>query len=162
MANGLYQTEGIILNSADQGEADKVITVFTKDFGMLKLFARGTRRPSSKLNKFLNIFSHGRFGFVSGKDSWHLVDAQDLGGFSSVLEPEFAKATGFLERFCPGEGSEAGLWEVFMEFDRSRDELLFYSKALATLGYLEEEENKDGSRENLSRLVNEAIARSQL
>ncbi|MBI2609659.1 recombination protein O N-terminal domain-containing protein, partial [Candidatus Giovannonibacteria bacterium] len=30
MANGLYQTEGIILSYFDTGEADKVLNVFTK------------------------------------------------------------------------------------------------------------------------------------
>lgn len=162
MANGLYQTEGIILNSADQGEADKVLTIYTKEFGMIKLFARGTRRSSSKLNKFLNLFTYGKFGFVSGKDSWHLIDAEDLGKFDKIFEPEFGSVSNFMKRFSPGEGKEPKLWEVFWDFTRSGDEILFYAKALAILGYLDEKEIETHSRKNLAQLISGAIASSQL
>ncbi|OGF66916.1 DNA repair protein RecO [Candidatus Giovannonibacteria bacterium RIFCSPLOWO2_02_FULL_43_11b] len=162
MSNGLYQTEGIILNSQDQGEADKVLTIYTKEFGMMRLFARGTRRASSKLNKFLNLFTYGKFGFVSGKDSWHLIDAEDLGHFDKIFEPEFGRVSNFIKRFSPGEGKEPKLWEAFQDFTRSGDELLFYAKALAVLGYLDEKEILDISRENLSQFIYGAIARSQL
>src|SRR3989344_5545868 len=40
MANGLYQTEGIIFNSQDQGEADKVLTIYTKEFGRVSNFIK--------------------------------------------------------------------------------------------------------------------------
>ena len=162
MANGLYQTEGIILNSLDQGEADKVLTVFTKEFGMMRLFARGTRRVMSKLNKFLNLFSYGRFGFVSGRDSWHLVDAEDLEYLEVTFKPEFGRVSNFIERFCPGEGREKGMWEAFWDFIKSGDEILFYAEALCALGYLDEEEIKKSSREDLTKLISRAIASSQL
>ena len=154
MANGLYQTEGIILNSLDQGEADKVITVYTREFGMLRLFARGTRRSSSKLNKFLNIYSYGRFGFVSGKDSWHLIDAEDIRHFDSVLGnrerlESFGRVARFIERFHHGEMKDPeifGLIENAIHYLRDipgeilpEFELVFLSKALAIFGYLDEE-----------------------
>ena len=160
--NGLYQTEGIILNSMDQGEADKVLTVFTKEFGMLRLFARGTRRASSKLNKFLNLFSHIRLGFVSGKDSWHLIDVEDLESFDMILKPEFGRVSNFIERLCPGEGREVGMWEAFWNFVKSGDEISFYAEALSALGYLDEEEIQKSSREDLTKLVSRAISSSQL
>ena len=162
MANGLYQAEGIILNSLDQGEADKVLTVFTKEFGMMRLFARGTRRVTSKLNKFLNLFSYGRFGFVSGKDSWHLVDAEDLMHLEGIFKPEFGRISNFIERFCPGEGQEPGMWKAFWDFIKSGDEVLFYAEALCALGYLDEEEIQKSSREDLTKLISHAIASSQL
>ena len=160
--NGLYQTEGIILNSLDQGEADKVLTVFTKEFGMLRLFARGTRRASSKLNKFLNIFSYGRFGFVAGKDSWHLIDAEDFERFDAIFKPEFGRVSNFIERLCSDEGREVGMWEAFWNFIKSGDEMLFYAEALSALGYLDKEEIQKRSREELNKLISRAIAGSQL
>ncbi|OGF82566.1 DNA repair protein RecO [Candidatus Giovannonibacteria bacterium RIFCSPLOWO2_01_FULL_46_13] len=164
MSNGTYQTEGIVLNSLDQGEADKLITVYTKEFGMMRLFARGTRRPSSKLNKFLNIFSYARFGFVSGKDSWHLIDAEDLEYFDEVFKNReklfiLGKALRFIERLHHGEGRDEDVFclikntmdflkaappELFPEF-----ELIFYAKALALLGYLD----PSSLGENLENLI---------
>ena len=161
MANGLYQTEGIVLNRMEVGEADRILTVFTKEFGMLRLFARGVRRVSSKLNKFLNLFSYGRFGFVSGKDTWHLVDAEDIGRFEDNKLEALTRAANFLERFCRGEGKEPGLWEALLDFIENEDELLFYAKSLALLGYLDENEIQS-DRKDLAKLVSKAIARSQL
>ena len=161
MANGLYQTEGIVLNRMEVGEADRILTVFTKEFGMLRLFARGVRRVSSKLNKFLNLFSYGRFGFVSGKDTWHLVDAEDIGRFEDNKLEALTRAANFLERFCRGEGKEPGLWEALLDFIENEDELLFYAKSLALLGYLDENEIQS-DRKDLAKLVSRAIARSQL
>ena len=152
MSNGLYQTEGIILNSADQGEADKVVTIFTKEFGMLRIFARGTRRASSKLNKFLNVFSYGRFGFVSGKDSWLLVAAQDLFHFDEIFRNRerlavLGRMSRFIERLHHGEGEDPHIFALIknaMEFLRNTPkeileefELVFFAKALALLGYLD-------------------------
>ncbi|OGF95635.1 DNA repair protein RecO [Candidatus Giovannonibacteria bacterium RIFCSPLOWO2_12_43_8] len=163
MSNGLYQTEGIILNSQDQGEADKVLTIYTKEFGMMRLFARGTRRSSSKLNKFLNLFTYGKFGFVSGRDSWHLIDAEDLHHFDGEEKIiSLGRVSNFLQRFCRGEGKDRELWNAFIFFIESGDELLFYANALSALGYLDEAEIRNDSRENLAGLVAQGIASSQL
>ena len=162
MANGLYQTEGIILNRLDAGEADRIFTVFTKEFGMLRLFARGVRRVRSKLNNFLNLFSYVRIGFVSGKGTGHLVDAEDVGRFGDDKLETLGRVAGFIERFCRGEGKESGLWEALLDFMESEDELLFYARALAALGYLDERKIQESSREDLAQLVKASIARSQL
>ena len=119
MANGLYQTEGIIINRMDVGEADKFLTVFTKEFGMLKIFARSVRKVRSKLNVYLNLFSHARFGFVSGRGTWHLIDAEDLSHFDEINNDErrsevLGRASKFLERFHHGEGMDIFLWQVFL------------------------------------------------
>ena len=150
------------MNRLDVGEADRILTVFTKDFGLLRLFGRGTRRVSSKLNKFLNLFSYGRFSFVSGKETWHLIDAEDLERFGEDKFETLGRASNFIGRFCRGEGQEEKLWEALLIFIKSGDELLFYARGLAALGYLDEKEIAKNSREDLARLTKDAIARSQL
>ncbi len=162
MANGLYRTEGIILNRLDAGEADRILTVFTKEFGMLRLFARGVRRLRSKLNNFLNLFSYVRVGFVSGRDIWHLIDAEDLRRFGNDKLETLGRAANFLERFCRGEGKEPGLWEALLDFIENEDELLFYARALAALGYLDEMKIQESSREDLAKLIQDAIIQSHL
>ena len=149
------------MNRMDAGEADRILTVFTKEFGMLRLFTRGGRRRTAQLNKFLNLFAHGRFGFVSGKDTWHLVDAEDIGRFEDGKLETLGHAANFLERFCRGEGKDTGLWEALLDFIENEDELLFYAKSLALLGYLDENEIQS-DRKDLAKLVSKAIARSQL
>ncbi|MEK9166371.1 MAG: DNA repair protein RecO [Patescibacteria group bacterium] len=153
MANGLYTTEGFVLSSRNAGEAEKIISVFTKEFGLLRLFARGARKPKSKLNSFLNVFSHGRFGFVSGKDRWHLVDAEDILHFDGILQDReklelLGRVANFVERFHKGEIKDEVFWHVILSFLKFVDgasiemlkelELIFYAKALFVLGYLDE------------------------
>jgi len=51
-----YRTQGFILKKADAGEADRLFTVYTKDFGKLELLARAVRKIKSKLRAGLEIF----------------------------------------------------------------------------------------------------------
>ena len=156
------------MNSADQGEADKVLTVFTKEFGMLRLFARGTRRSGSKLNKFLNIFSHARFGFVSGRDSWHLIDAENFEYFNEIYSEEKIKILGnaanFIERFHKGEAPDKVIYSLILSYikflemasDDSLEDLerVFKAKVLLVLGYLNDEELITGAGpENRDKLA---------
>ena len=143
---------------------------------MLRLFARGVRRIRSKLNSFLNLFSHARFGFVSGRETWHLIDAEDLEHFDGISSDGekikvFGRVSNFLERFNRGEGKDEVLWRELVSFlkflngvsseEFEEKELLFYARAMSALGYLDEKDIL-GDRKDLAKLVREAIARSQL
>lgn len=46
---GTYKTEGIILKSYNLREADRILTIYTKDFGKISAVAKGVRRSRSKL-----------------------------------------------------------------------------------------------------------------
>lgn len=46
---GTYKTEGIILKGYNLREADRILTVYTKDHGKLSAVAKGVRRSRSKL-----------------------------------------------------------------------------------------------------------------
>jgi DNA repair protein RecO (recombination protein O) len=46
---GLYKVEGVVLRRRNLGEADRLVTVLTRDRGRLTAVARGARRPRSRL-----------------------------------------------------------------------------------------------------------------
>jgi DNA repair protein RecO (recombination protein O) len=46
---GWYKTEGVVLRRRNLGEADRLVTVLTRDRGKLTVAARGARRPKSRL-----------------------------------------------------------------------------------------------------------------
>jgi len=52
------KTEAIVLRQHDFGEADKVVTLYTKEFGKLKAVAKGVRRIKSKFGSSMELFSH--------------------------------------------------------------------------------------------------------
>ncbi len=52
------KTEAIVLGHHDFGEADKVVTLYTKEFGKLKAVAKGVRRVKSRFGSAMEPFSH--------------------------------------------------------------------------------------------------------
>jgi len=46
---GLYKIEGVVLRRRNLGEADRLVTVLTRDRGKITVVARGARRPRSRL-----------------------------------------------------------------------------------------------------------------
>lgn len=53
-----YNTEAIVLRRTETGEADRVVTFFTPDYGKIKAIAKGVRKPKSKLAGLVEMFSH--------------------------------------------------------------------------------------------------------
>lgn len=53
-----FKIEGVILQTTDFGDANRVVTIFTKDFGKLELNAYGCRRVKSPLSGAMQMFNH--------------------------------------------------------------------------------------------------------
>ncbi|QQG47119.1 MAG: DNA repair protein RecO [Candidatus Woesebacteria bacterium] len=52
-----FKSEGIIISRKNFSEADRLITLFTKDFGKITLLAKGVRKPKSRKRGSLEIFT---------------------------------------------------------------------------------------------------------
>jgi len=63
----VYKAEGIVLRRQAIGEADRTITLFTREHGKLRAVARGTRRTTSRLGGRVEPFTHGRFLLARGR-----------------------------------------------------------------------------------------------
>jgi DNA repair protein RecO (recombination protein O) len=61
------QTSGTVLRRTDYGEADRIVTMLTPDYGKLRLMARGVRKPKSKLAGGIELFSVSDVTFIRGK-----------------------------------------------------------------------------------------------
>ncbi len=60
-------TRGSVLARTEYGEADRILTVLTPDYGKLRLMARGVRRPKSKLAAGIELFSISDISFIRGR-----------------------------------------------------------------------------------------------
>lgn len=60
-------TTAIILSRTDFGEADRILTVLTPEYGKLRLLAKGVRRVKSKLAGGIELFSISTVTFVKGR-----------------------------------------------------------------------------------------------
>lgn len=62
----LYAVEGIVLGARSWGEADKVMTIFTRERGLLRAAAFGCRRPRSALAGAMQMFVHADLQLAEG------------------------------------------------------------------------------------------------
>ena len=61
------KTKGIILNRTDFGEADRILTFLTPDYGKLRVIAKGVRKIKSKMAGGIELFSVSDIGFIKGR-----------------------------------------------------------------------------------------------
>jgi len=79
MAYQHYTTEAFILAGVPVGEAHRYLTLFTKEFGLLRAVARSVRAERSKLRYGLQTFDATRLTLVRGREVWRVTGAM-LGG----------------------------------------------------------------------------------
>ena len=72
---GHIEVTGIILKQSPVGEYDRHISLLTKERGKISAFARGARKPGSRLAAAAAPFSFGSFKIYEGKSSYKLVEA---------------------------------------------------------------------------------------
>jgi len=60
-------TQAIILSRTDYGEADRIITLLTPDYGKISLLAKGVRKIKSKLAGGIELFSVSQITFIQGR-----------------------------------------------------------------------------------------------
>lgn len=60
-------TEAIVLSRVNYGEADRILTLLTPDYGKIRVMAKGVRRVKSKLAGGIELFSVSEITFIKGK-----------------------------------------------------------------------------------------------
>lgn len=75
---------GIIMKESDVGEADKILTFFTKEYGKLHARAKGARKAKSKYMASSQIFSYGDFVVFSGNNFKSVTQADIIESFYDI------------------------------------------------------------------------------
>ncbi|MBN1266821.1 MAG: DNA repair protein RecO [Anaerolineales bacterium] len=79
----VYRTEAIILRRQDFGEADRILTVLTPEYGKIRLLAKGARRPSSRKAGHLEPFTRVDLMVARGRNLDLVTQAESRWVFSS-------------------------------------------------------------------------------
>lgn len=77
---------GMVLKAEPIGEYDRRVVILTKEKGKISAFAKGARRPNSKLLAATNPFSFGVFRLYAGKSSYNIVDVEISNYFAGLRE----------------------------------------------------------------------------
>ncbi len=103
-------TPGFVIGSRPTGEAGKLLSIFTRDLGLVFATAQGIRFEKSKLRYHTRDYSFGTFSFVKGKEFWRLTSAADAQDQNH--QDFFARLALLLRRLLQGEESHPELFDV--------------------------------------------------
>jgi DNA repair protein RecO (recombination protein O) len=78
MTNKTYQVTGINLKASPFGEADRLVTILTPEYGLLRVVAPGARKPKSSLGGRSGIFVINQLLLARGKSMDRITQAETL------------------------------------------------------------------------------------
>src|SRR5438105_5356008 len=64
----LYKSEALIIKRINLGEADKILTIFTPNFGKLRVVAKGVRKVTSRLAGHVQLFTRSQMLLAKGRN----------------------------------------------------------------------------------------------
>lgn len=84
MRSKRFVTEGVVLSTRNYSEADRIITVFTKDFGKITVLAKGVRKPKSRKGRNIEVFGRVKIAVSKAKGFDILTEVELIEGFSVI------------------------------------------------------------------------------
>jgi DNA repair protein RecO (recombination protein O) len=95
----ITKTEAIVLKGLKFGDTSKIVTLYTKDYGKIKVIAKGIRKPKSRLAGTLETFFHIHIVFYKKVTTEIYLLSQ-----SEIMHP-FQKITKDLSRYAFASGA---------------------------------------------------------
>ena len=116
----IYHTNGFILSSRNTGEANKMLTIYTAEIGLVRAFAQGVRLHKSKLRFTLQDFSYAQIDLVRGREIWRVASAKHISSFPLARSnPQslllITRVCRLLERLCIGESPNENIFNDFIQ-----------------------------------------------
>jgi DNA repair protein RecO (recombination protein O) len=98
----LQRDDGIVLRAQKLGEADRIITILTRDHGRLRLVAKGVRRTTSKFGARLEPFAHVDFQTFDRSHGAPLSRALAMITQAETIAPYGGSVVGDYARYTAG------------------------------------------------------------
>jgi DNA repair protein RecO (recombination protein O) len=73
----LFRTEAVILRRYDFGEADRLLTLYTPEYGKLRAIAKGARRPNGRQTGHVELFTRAKMLIARGREL-HVVSQAEM------------------------------------------------------------------------------------
>ena len=115
-----YQTQGIILRQTKLGEFDKILTIYTPEFGKLRAVAKGACRPQSKLGGNVEPLTHSLMLLAKGRNLDIVTQSQTIDGFLVLKSGLWRMACGLyilelMDSFTVEGGENRPLFDLLLE-----------------------------------------------
>ncbi len=82
---------GMVIKTVPIGEYDRRVVILTKERGKVAAFAKGARRPNSRLIAAASPFAFGEFKMFEGRSSYNIMEA-DISNYFEGLREDFEAA----------------------------------------------------------------------
>jgi len=146
-----YHTEAIVLGNRERGESDRVFTLYTEEFGLVRARASAVRSEKSRMRYALQNYSRAHVALVRGKQGWRIGGAVSIRGAIGSEDniAAFARIARLVMRLVAGEERNQYLFATLQEAHGAlmqkpceawaTIELVCVARALHALGYLSTE-----------------------
>jgi len=115
----IHVTDGVVLGKRGVGEANTLVSVLTRELGLVRGVARSTRLTVSKLRYGLEPLTLARFSFVKGRHEWRLVSVEQGSNIFNLATPAQRAAAGrvsqLLLRLIHGQEPSVALYMDVMQ-----------------------------------------------
>ncbi|MDE5995406.1 MAG: DNA repair protein RecO [Eubacterium sp.] len=79
-------TKGLVIKEQTIGESDRLVTLLTADFGLVKAFVRRAKQLKSRLNSATTLFAYCEFSLYKSKDAFNVDDAVPIEVFFNLRQ----------------------------------------------------------------------------
>jgi DNA repair protein RecO (recombination protein O) len=89
----LYRDEGVVLRTQKLGEADRIITLLTRDHGRVRAVGKGVRRTSSRFGARLEPFMHVDLQLYEGRSLDVVQQAETIAPYGQPIATDYRRYT---------------------------------------------------------------------
>ncbi|MEM8860651.1 MAG: DNA repair protein RecO, partial [Chloroflexota bacterium] len=114
------KTEAIVLRRIDMGESDRLLTLFSKEYGKIKALSKGSRKPSSRQTGHVELFGRSKFLIAEGKTFDIVTQAESVEMYMALRDDLVrtvyaSHAIELLDRFTEEEDKNAPLFQLLSD-----------------------------------------------
>jgi DNA repair protein RecO (recombination protein O) len=89
----LYRDEAVVLRTQKLGEADRIITLLTREHGRVRGVAKGVRRTKSKFGARLEPGSHVDIQLYTGRTFDTVTQVESISNYGEALTDDYSRWT---------------------------------------------------------------------
>ena len=89
----VYRDVAVVLRTQKLGEADRIITLFTKEHGRIKAVAKGVRKTKSKFGARLEPATHVDLQLYTGRSLETITQAVSIENYGQALAGDYQSWT---------------------------------------------------------------------
>jgi DNA repair protein RecO (recombination protein O) len=115
-----FRVEAVILRHSEWGEADRMLTLYTRELGKVGALAKGARKLRSRKAGHLEPFAQASLLLARGRDILLVTQADTLAAYSALrdnlmLTTYAAYVVELLDRFTYEEGENQALYQLLVD-----------------------------------------------